>query len=43
MILQGVKQTSQPLGVGYVDRPKKAQHGGGGYVAFSHVHGPVWL
>ena len=35
-ILQGVKQTIQPLGVGYANRPKKAQNGG--YVAFSPVH-----
>ena len=33
MILQGVKPTIQPLGVGYVNRPKKAKMGG--YVAFS--------
>ena len=33
MILQGVKLTIQPLGVGYANRPKKAQNGG--YVAFS--------
>ena len=33
MILQGVKLTIQPLGVGYANRPKKAQMGG--YVAFS--------
>ena len=32
MILQGVKLTIQPLGVGYANRPKKAQMGG--YVAF---------
>ena len=30
MILQGVKLTIQPLGVGYANRPKM-----GGYVAFS--------
>ena len=28
MILQGVKLTIQPLGVGYANRPKKAQNGG---------------
>ena len=28
MILQGVKQTIQLLGVGYANRPKKAQNGG---------------
>ena len=28
MILQGVKLTIQPLGVGYANRPKKAQKGG---------------
>ena len=28
MILQGVNLTIQPLGVGYVNRPKKAQNGG---------------
>ena len=33
MILQGVKLTIPPLGVGYANRPKKAQNGG--YVAFS--------
>ena len=33
MILQGVKLTIQPLGVGYANRPKKAQNGG--YAAFS--------
>ena len=36
MILQGVKQTIQPLGVGYANRPKKAQNGG--YVAFSLIY-----
>ena len=35
MILQGVKRTIQPLGVGYVNRNKKAQNGG--YVAFSLI------
>ena len=35
MILQGVKLTIQPLGVGYANRPKNAKMGGGGYVAFS--------
>ena len=33
MILQGVKLTIQPLGVGYANRPKMAKMGG--YVAFS--------
>ena len=33
MILQGVKLTLQPLGVGYANSPKKAKLGG--YVAFS--------
>ena len=33
MILQGVKLTIQPLGVGYANRPKKVKMGG--YVAFS--------
>ena len=33
MILQGVKLTIQPHGVGYANRPKKAKMGG--YVAFS--------
>ena len=28
MILQGVKQTIQPLEAGYANRPKKAQNGG---------------
>ena len=28
MILQGGKLTIQPLGVGYANRPKKAQNGG---------------
>ena len=32
MILQRVKLTIQPLGVGYANSPKKAQNGG--YVAF---------
>ena len=35
MILQGIKRTIQPLGVGYANRPKKAQNGG--YVAFSPI------
>ena len=39
MILQGVKPTIQPLGVGYANRPKKAKMGG--YVAFSpHIRLP---
>ena len=29
MILQGVKPTIQPLGVGYANRPKKAENGRG--------------
>ena len=29
MILQGVKLTIQPHGVGYANRPKKAKMGGG--------------
>ena len=28
MILQGVKLTGQPLGIGYANQPKKAQNGG---------------
>ena len=36
MILQGVKVTVQPLGVGYANSPKKAKMGG--YVAFSPVY-----
>ena len=36
MILQGVKLTIQPHGVGYANRPKKAKMGG--YVAFSPTH-----
>ena len=36
MILQGVKLTIQPLGVGYANRPKKIQNGG--YVAFSPIY-----
>ena len=39
MILQGVKLTIQPLGVGYANGPKKAQNGGGGgAVAFSPLN-----
>ena len=41
MILPGVKLTIQSLGVGYANRPKKAQMGG--YVVFSHMYGPAWL
>ena len=33
MILQGVKLTIQPLGVGYANKPKM-----GGYVAFSPIY-----
>ena len=36
LILQGVKLTIQPLGVGYANRPKKAKMGG--YVAFSPIY-----
>ena len=36
MILQVVKLTIQPLGVGYANRPKKAKMGG--YVAFSPIY-----
>ena len=36
MILQTVKPTIQPLGIGYANRPKKAQNGG--YVVFSHIY-----
>ena len=36
MILQGVKLTIQPLGVGYANRPKRPKRGGG-YVAFYRV------
>ena len=36
MILQGVKLTIQPLGVGYANRPKKAKMGG--YVAFYPIY-----
>ena len=41
MILQGVKQTIQPLEVGYANSPKKAQKGG--YVVFSPKYRPTWL
>ena len=34
MILQGVKLTIQPLGVGNANRPQKAQNGGGGMWLF---------
>ena len=36
MILQGVKLTNHPFGVGYANRPKKAKMGG--YVAFSPIY-----
>ena len=36
MILQGVKLTIQPLGVGYANSPKMAKMGG--YVAFSLIY-----
>ena len=39
MILQGVKLTIQPLGVGYANRPKKAQNGGVCGV-FPYIHLP---
>ena len=35
MILQRVELTIQPLGVGYANRPKKAQNGGGKCVVCS--------
>ena len=41
MILQGVKLTIQPLGVGYANRLKKAKTGG--YVAFSPIYACVAL
>ena len=41
MILQGVKLTIQPLGVGYANRPKRPKMGV--YVAFSPIYGPAWL
>ena len=41
VILQAVKQTIQPLEVGYVNNPKKAQNWG--YVAFSPIYGHAWL
>ena len=41
MILQGVKLTIQPLGVGYANRPKKAQNGGGMW-RFP-LYTPAWL
>ena len=41
MILQGVKQTIQPLEVGYANRPKKAQKGG--YVVFSPIYACLGL
>ena len=42
MILQGVKLTIQPLGVGYANRPKNAKMGGG-YVAFSPIYARLAL
>ena len=39
VILQGVKPTIQPLGVGYANRPKKAQNGGGGMVWYGMPYG----
>ena len=41
MILQGVKEMIEPLQVGCVKSPQKAQKGE--YVAFSPAYGPVWL
>ena len=40
MILQGVKLTIQPLGVGYANRPKKAQNGGGVCGVFPYIRLP---
>ena len=40
MILQGVKLTIQPLGVGYANRPEKAHNAG--YVAFSPIYLPCF-
>ena len=42
MILQGVKQTIQPLEVGYANRPKKAQKGGVSDI-FPYIHAYVAL
>ena len=39
MILQGIKLTIQPLGVGYANRPKKAQNGGVCGI-FPYIHLP---
>ena len=36
MILQGVKLTIEPLGVGYANRPKKAKMGG--MWRFPHIY-----
>ena len=36
MMLEGVKLTIQPPGVGYTNGPEKAQNGG--YVAFSPIY-----
>ena len=41
IILQGIKLTIQPLGVGYANRTKKAQNGG--YVVFSPTYACVAL
>ena len=41
MILQGVKLTIQSLGVGYVNRPKKAKNGG--VCGVSPIYTPAWL
>ena len=42
MVLQGVKRTIQPLGVGYANSPKKAKMGGGGMWRFPQ-YTPAWL
>ena len=41
MILQGVKLTIHPLGVGHANRPKKAKMGG--HVVFSPIYACVAL
>ena len=41
MILQGVKLTIQPLGVGYANRPKKAKMGGYVVGDFEAFGGPM--
>ena len=37
MILQGIKPTIQSRGVGYANRPKKAQKGGGVCGVFANI------